>query len=341
MVDSCLDPTTKRPAALHYLESLGLNVSSCVRFIVATHWHDDHMQGISNVFHQSTGAVFSCTAAVRQADFDEVLGAWEGTRLLSGGSGIDELRKILAELKTRTSGTGFPSPRLALANKVLWKRQTEPSAVVTALSPSDAAVMASINRLKPVMPAFSKARRRLPNMEPNDSSVVLSVQVGPHQVLLGADLEVRKDRGFGWLAIVDGLDVGNESHQVFKVAHHGSPNGYHDEVWDRMLAQQPWAATTPFVSGSVRLPSVGDCQQILSRTQNAYLSAPPQPIKFRDPNRTVEKTVNEATLSAHFVPGKYGQVRLRRQIKEPASSPWRVELFGHALSMDDYVAAKT
>ena len=247
----------------------------------------------------------------------------------------------MKELKTRTPGMRFPAPRLASSNKVLWKRQTEPSASVTALSPSDAAVIASINRLKPMMPASLKTRRRLPNIGSNDSSVVLSIQVGPHQVLLGADLEVRSDRGLGWLAIVDGLDGGNETHQVFKVAHHGSPTGYHDEVWNRMLVQQPWAATTPFVTGSVRLPSVGDCQQILRRTSNAYLSAPPKPTKFRDPDRTIEKTVNEATLSAHFVPGKYGQVRLRRQIKESASLAWRVELFGNALSMGDYVAAKT
>ncbi len=295
------------------------------------------MQGISEVFHQSKAAVFSCTQAVRQPDFEEVLAVWAGTHVLAGGSGIDELHGILTELKNRKPGTCYPSPRLASANKVLWERVPLPSATVKALSPSDAAVMAAAAQFRTATPSFSNARRRLPNVKPNDASVVLSVQVGQHQVLLGSDLQVRKDRGLGWLAIVDGLQAEAGSHQVFKVAHHGSPNGDHDEVWNRMFMLQPWAATTPFVSGAVRLPSIGDCRRILNRTRNAYLTAPPQPVRFHDSNRTVEKTVGEATLSAYFVPGNYGQVRLRKLISEPADSDWRVELFGHALSMENYV----
>jgi hypothetical protein len=338
-VDSCLDLGSKRPAALHYLESLGVDVEAALRFVVATHWHDDHLQGIKEVFHRAKAAVFSCTEAVRQPEFDQFLGAWAGTRFLAGGSGIDELHRILTELKDRNPGTRYPLPRLASANKVLWERTMQPSATVKALSPSDAAVFAAIAQLRTAMSEPSKARRRLPNLKPNDASVVLSVQVGHHRVLLGSDLQVRKDHGLGWMAVVDGIEAGAGSHQVFKVPHHGSPNGDHDEVWNRMLALQPWAATTPFVSGDVRLPSVGDCQRILGRTPNAYLTAPPQAVKFRDPDRTVEKTVNEAALSAHFVPGKYGHVRLRKGISEPAGCAWRVELFGHALSLEKYVLA--
>lgn len=224
-------------------------------------------------------------------------------------------------------------------NKVLWERLSEPLAKVKALPPSDAAVLAATARLQTVTLKLSKARRRIPNLKPNDASVVLSVQVGQQQVLLGADLQVRMDRGLGWMAIVDGIEADALPHQVFKIAHHGSPNADHDDVWTRLLMPQPWAATTPFVSGNVQLPSVNDCRRIMNRTPNAYLTAPPQPVRFRDPNRTVEKTVNEATRLAHFVPGKYGQVRLRKRIDQPANSPWRVELFGHALSMANHAGA--
>jgi hypothetical protein len=83
-----------------------------------------------------------------------------------------------------------------------------------------------------------------------------------------------------------------------------------------MLIPEPLAATTPFVKGSVRLPSVTDCHRILSRTRRAYLTAPPQPGKFRDPNRTVEKTVTEVARLVQLVPGKYGHVRLRGSASE-------------------------
>ena len=339
VVDSCLDPITKRPAALHYLESLGQDVESSVRFIIATHWHDDHMQGISKVFHQTKAAVFSCTEVVQERDFIEVLGAWGESHSLPGGSGIDELHGILAELNNRQPGTRYPSPRRASANKVLWERSMQPSVKVKALSPSDAAVMTAIAQLQRASPDFSKVRRRLPNLKPNDASVVLSVQVGTYHVLLGSDLEVRTDRGLGWLAIVDEIEMEAKSHQVFKAAHHGSPNGDSDEVWEQMLIPQPWVATTPFVSGNVQLPSVNDCRRILNRTSNAYLTAPPHPVKFHDPNRAVERTVHEATLSSQIVPGKYGLVRLRKRINEPSAAAWQVELFGHAMSMDNYVKA--
>jgi len=192
-------------------------------------------------------------------------------------------------------------------------------------------------RLRKFGPGLSRARRRIPKIEPNEASVVLAVTVGEHRSLLGADLEVCKDPGLGWAAIVEAADTEDAKHQVFKVPHHASPTAHHDDVWNRMLMPQPWAAATPFASGDVRLPSVSDCQRILARTRRAYLTAPPKPGKFHDPNRTVEKTVIEATRSVHFVPGRYGHVRLRKQIDAAADSDWHVALFGDATKMEDYV----
>jgi hypothetical protein len=339
VVDSCLDPGSKRPAALHYFQSIGINAEASVRFVVATHWHDDHIQGISSLFQEAKTAVFACTEAVGKPEFSEVLAAWTGTRYLAGGSGVDELRAVLTELKKRQPATRYPTPKLASANKVLWELAGNLSATVKALSPLDAAVMATMAQLRKAMPKFSRARRRLPNLTQNDASVVLSVRVADHLTLLGADLEVRNDRGLGWMAIVDGIGSGAAVHQGFKVAHHGSPNADHDEIWNRLLMPQPWAATTPFVSGSVRLPSVTDCRRIFNRARASYLTAPPHPTKFRDPDRTVERTVREATISAHFVPGKYGHVRLRKRVDEPVDGAWRVEMFGHALKLEDYLAS--
>jgi hypothetical protein len=154
---------------------------------------------------------------------------------------------------------------------------------------------------------------------------------------LGGDLHVKTDRSLGWLAVVDDHAGVDARHHAFKVPHHGSPTGDHDEVWSKMTVNQTCAVTTPFVGGRVRLPSIADCQRILSKTQNAYLSAPPLPGKFRDANKAVERTVQEATRSVHFLPGKYGHVRLRKRLDEKPGAPWRVELFGSAVSMADYV----
>lgn len=337
MVDSCLDPNCKRPAALHYLESLHVDVSKSVRFVVATHWHDDHLHGINMIFQAAKSAVFVCSGAVGQQDFTGVLALWKGMQFLPGGSGIDELHGVMSELKKRSASTNFPSPVLASCNKVLWERTLQPPASIRALSPSDTSLLAAMARLKDFTPSRSKMRRRIPDIRPNDASVVLAAQVGEHRVLLGADLEMRGDAGMGWTAIVNAANAGDVKHQGFKVPHHGSHTAHHDGVWNQMLAAEPWAATTPFVKGKTNLPTVEDCRRILGRTRRAYLTAPPHPAKFRDPNRTVEKTVNETARWAHFIPGRYGHVRIRKYIAATTDSPWNVELFGNATTMENYV----
>jgi hypothetical protein len=340
VIDSCLDATSKQPAALHYLTSFGTNPATSIQLIVATHWHDDHMDGISRVFQTATSAIFACTGAVQQADFKEILAAWTGTRFLAGGSGVDELRDILAELRKRSTGSRHVAPKLAGVGRTLWPAAGKPNPwgmSIKCLSPSDAATLATISRLKGITPASSKIRRRLPLLLENDTSVVLSIDAAGHRVLLGGDLHVTSDRSLGWLAIVDDHSGADARHHAFKVPHHGSPTGDHDEVWSKMTAEQTCAVVTPFVGGNVRLPSVADCQRILSKTQNAYLSAPPLPGKFRDANKAVERTVQEATRSVHFVPGKYGHVRLRKHLGEVPGAPWRVEMFGSAVRIADYV----
>ncbi len=198
-------------------------------------------------------------------------------------------------------------------------------------------MLATISRLKCVAPASTKIRRRLPNLLENDTSVVLSVEAAGHRVLLGGDLHVKADRSLGWLAIIDDHAGSDAKHHAFKIPHHGSLTGDHDEVWSKLAAEQTCAVTTPFVGGNVRLPSVADCGRILSKTQNAYLSAPPLPGKFHDSNKAVERTVQEATRSVQLMPGKYGHVRLRKRLDEKPGTAWRVELFGSAVSMADYV----
>lgn len=340
VIDSCLDATSKQPAALHYLAGFGANPATSIQLVVATHWHDDHMDGISKVFQMAANAIFACTGAVQHEDFNEFLAAWTGMRFLAGGSGVDELQSVLVELKKRRRDSRCVAPKLAIVDRPLWPSAGRPNPLgisIKCLSPSDAAVLASISRLKGVVSLSTKIRRRLPNLLENDSSVVLSVEAGGHRILLGGDLHVRADRSLGWLAIVDDHAGTDARHHAFKVPHHGSPTGDHDEVWSKMTEDQACAVTTPFVGGSVRLPRVEDCHRILSKTQNAYLSAPPLPGKFRDANKAVERTVQEATRSVHFVPGKYGHVRLRKHLDEKPSTPWRVELFGSAVSMADYV----
>ncbi|MES9934905.1 MAG: hypothetical protein ABW153_00595, partial [Sedimenticola sp.] len=39
-VDSCIEPSTKTPAILHYFQEIGVSLGD-VQTIIASHWHDD------------------------------------------------------------------------------------------------------------------------------------------------------------------------------------------------------------------------------------------------------------------------------------------------------------
>ena len=49
LIDSCLNPNSGEPASLEYLKSLGVNPASDVVLIVVSHWHDDHVRGITKI----------------------------------------------------------------------------------------------------------------------------------------------------------------------------------------------------------------------------------------------------------------------------------------------------
>lgn len=46
IVDSCMNRTVRKPAALAYFDEIGIDPAAAVEAVVATHWHDDHVSGI-------------------------------------------------------------------------------------------------------------------------------------------------------------------------------------------------------------------------------------------------------------------------------------------------------
>ena len=73
VVDSCLNRQSGRPVALDYLRSLGVDVASQVRLVVATHWHDDHIRGIAEILRAAESARFVNSAAYAFRDLLRVV----------------------------------------------------------------------------------------------------------------------------------------------------------------------------------------------------------------------------------------------------------------------------
>ncbi|MGQ0465469.1 MAG: MBL fold metallo-hydrolase [Sporichthyaceae bacterium] len=68
VVDSCTFGRGGAPAALTYLDEIGVDVPTQVVLVVATHWHDDHVRGLRSVVEEAPQAQVWMSAAIGFAE---------------------------------------------------------------------------------------------------------------------------------------------------------------------------------------------------------------------------------------------------------------------------------
>jgi hypothetical protein len=205
---------------------------------------------------------------------------------------------------------------------------------VHALSPSHASVTQALAAFAAVARDETNAPGYVPSLQPNHASVVLWMEVGEHRLLLGADLEVTPYPETGWLAVFNSQVVRDKA-EVFKVAHHGSQNGDHTNIWSQLLIDRPIAVVTPYRRGRQILPSAGDKDRLLAHSPNVYLTAPTRVRQRRSRNRVVRELVSGITRYIADYNTGWGHVRLRNSLRS-AAAPWQVTLFGDAHLLSEH-----
>lgn len=332
VVDSCLALNSKRPAALEYLELLGVNPAQQVTFVIASHWHDDHMKGLGDLVEACPNAKFFCAHALGGEEFRSLMGLYR-RESAPGGGGISELLQIVKILEKRRKKGEVISPNFASAGTSLIDRDAPRRISLKALSPSAAACAATTIRVAhELMPQTGGQRATIRALEPNDLAVVLSLRIDDVRVLLGADLEEIGRPGLGWDAVVQDFSRDHNNHSGFKVPHHGSENGHFQAVWDTMLTGNTWAVLTPYNKGNLPLPSPEDIARITSLTTDAFSTARLTRVVYRHPDNIVTKTLREMDVTITREPSGQGHVRLRKKIN--SSDEWTVELFGDAYRLN-------
>ena len=265
-----------------------------------------------------TNATFCCAAALVESEFLARLGALERVPATPSGSGAKELFNVLSLLAERSS-----IPSYALANRLIYNQD---GCQIWSLSPSDSAFETFLRRIRSLVPDIDESKVRVPSLTPNDTSVVLLINVGKTVVLLGADLERR-----GWLAILDHDQGVHQRASVFKVPHHGSEDAHEDRVWSEMLQESPVAALTPWRRGRGALPTEDGIRSILRFTDMAYITATPSPPASRsmhDRSRLVARTIRESGVTLRDISPSHGMIRLRKKVDSTAG--WSVEKIGAA-----------
>jgi len=105
-------------------------------------------------------------------------------------------------------------------------------------------------------------------------SPVIVIEYGRTRVVLGGDVERES-----WGDILD--DMTNKWHgaprlscQFFKVSHHGSTNGYTQDLYERFVCEgrRPIAAITPYNRNRSPLPSLDGLTHIKARVSKLYVT---------------------------------------------------------------------
>lgn len=330
IVDSCVEQGSRDPvqsAATVYLNRIGVNLATQVPCILATHWHDDHIKGLSDVVGLCASAEFCCPVALSRKEFLGFASFFAGTEPPATSRSTREIMDVLEILEKRDA-----LPKLLKTDSKVLERK-ERGVEICALSPSDERIVEFISRLAENMPKPGTTRRkRIRDAGPNELSVALLINLGNDAVLLGADLE--ETPGRGWTSVLgNSQSVRGKRASVYKVAHHGSKTADCPDVWEKLLLPTPFALLTPFSRGRRRLPSGEDVARILKRTPNAYSSARMDSGKGAvQRDKSVERTVRESGWKFQYL--KQGHIRMRRRLGCPRSE-WSIDLYGDAVSLKD------
>lgn len=321
VVDSCRDPATAACIPLRYLEQLGVDTARQVKLIVATHWHDDHMAGLADLYRNSLDAVIAFPAAVQDADFKAFV--WIQNEIPSKWSGVRELYDILhhRESEDRTERR----IRYAKAETPLLKRDDDIPVTITALSPTDESMHRALQTVANLLPQDEQRQLRVRSPKRNDASVVLWVDIDGLPMLFGADLEEEHVRN--WTDVLDSTTRPTGTADVFKVPHHGSKNAHHGRVWEEMLSDYVLPVTCPWQLAGSFLPTDEDVERICSLATPMYLTARRQLATAPHRSNPVRKTLRETGLRPTPTQPAPGHVRLRRSCND---TEWEVELFSGA-----------
>lgn len=337
VIDSCVTPIEKEILPLSFLKSKGVNIEQDVKLIICTHWHDDHIKGISKILEECKSAKFSMAMATDKTKFLQFI-SYDYSKYKNEATAVstEEINKCLEIINKEERGC-----ILAAQDKQLFYSKSENyKCNVFSLSPSDEVLKDYATELSSMISEIS-SNRKIVNQSPNDKCVVLLVSVNNHSILLGADLEVTSNNKKGWICIIENsLSIkSNPKASLFKIPHHGSETGYHKKIFEELLSDNCIAEMTSCHIGN--LPQKEMIKKFFLHTDNLYITSLPKALRSTTPKkRPFSNTQDIKHFNPNIIelPYLYGIVSAYINYKD-SNDTWHVSTEGNALKLnkDEYV----
>jgi beta-lactamase superfamily II metal-dependent hydrolase len=304
IVDSCTATKNTNPIALEYLESIGVGVES-VKVVVVTHFHDDHIRGMSKIIERCVNARVCISGALTEQESIAFAMAHSSSDAFSdlAKPSTHELAKVLRMIDTTGGGRSFT---LVSEDKVLHRQG---ASVVHALSPSDRALVQSKLKFDALVSDSAVEFRKLANkLTPNLCAVALHICNGVDTILLGSDLEVSGTPYLGWESVLASTSKPTTKASLFKIPHHGSVNGHSQDVVNLMLREKPISIVTTMNTHA--LPRPDDLERIKGYSSSVFLTTEPivrPPVR----SRAVEEQLKMVVKRRRVIPNHIGHIRVR------------------------------
>lgn len=316
VIDSCPLAGVKEPAAITYLEQIGVDLATEVSLLVATHWHDDHIRGFSQLVEACRSADVYISGAFQHREFLSFVYAYHDQPKTGFGSGVDEIYRSISISKDSGRRLGLAVPNRSILVRDSSSTSHGKEIRLWTLSPSDAEITAFLTEIGTgLLELPDSTKRRAHPRRPNHASVVCWLDCGTICFLFGSDMEVASNTSCGWHAIVEGRQALGKA-ALFKVPHHGSESGHLPAVWSELLIDQPISLVTPFRRGSVALPKATDMDRIAEMSSVVYLTASPTnrgqgPSRSRSSDKLIRRSTKNGLRTAYL---SSGAVRYRMPI---------------------------
>lgn len=334
VVDSCINPKTKKSLPIEYLEEVGVNIKNDVKLIICTHWHDDHIKGLADLLDIADNAKFCFAKATDGEKFLLFVSLDYKKASKSSNSTTLEFNRCIEIAKDKKRQLVS-----AVCDKPLFRDNFSVNKFeVIALSPSDQTLNDFDTEISKLITDFGEhSNKQIVINTPNDKSIAILIKLGEEIVILGSDLEATENPQKGWLHVINhSIEIGtlraiNKKSTLFKIPHHGSENGYHDDIWHILLNDKPISKITPW-NKNKKLPQAEMITKYKGMTDKLYITSNRffgKPKKRESLDKSIEKFIKAERPSLEEVKFHLGIVRSR--IDHSNDSPtWNTELFGAA-----------